>query len=259
MTNLTNLLKTAQSSKQCTFCTEFTMLAYICGVRVTSTYIMSTRSLFFQSRRDYRPAEGRVEAGRRQRSARTAPGDHEPLIGGAWWGECARAFSEQTTLGRHRLPAPYKCISIFFAIKLNPSPAPTWKLYFSFPWYAVINAHIPFCLIRLSFVYFFILQYCIFSFSLLFSFFFRLHSFSLPFCNTFFRLCYKTSNYQTPNYKTPKIQNAELQNADYKTSKVTKGRITKRRKLQKVEKQKVESNKTLQKAEKKVENWGNSP
>ncbi len=50
---------------------------------VPSTHDPSTRSLFFQSRHSYRPAEGRVEAKRRQRPGR--PRRPRLLIGGARW------------------------------------------------------------------------------------------------------------------------------------------------------------------------------
>ncbi len=51
---------------------------------IASTHVLSTCSLFFPSQRSYRPADGCVEQKRRH-SAQAAPGDHEPLIGGARW------------------------------------------------------------------------------------------------------------------------------------------------------------------------------
>jgi hypothetical protein len=51
---------------------------------IASTHGPSTRSIFFQSRHSYRPAEGCVDAKRRQRPV-PPPSDQELLIGGAWW------------------------------------------------------------------------------------------------------------------------------------------------------------------------------
>ncbi len=58
---------------------------------VPSTHDPSTRSLFFQSRRSYRPAEGRVEAKRRQRPG-PPPATTNCLLaepGGGPWANCA--------------------------------------------------------------------------------------------------------------------------------------------------------------------------
>ncbi len=58
---------------------------------VASTHDPSTRSLFFQSRRSYRPAEGHVEAKRRQRPG-PPPATTNRLLaepGGGPWVNCA--------------------------------------------------------------------------------------------------------------------------------------------------------------------------
>jgi hypothetical protein len=58
---------------------------------VPSTHDPFTRSLFFQSRRSYRPAEGRVEAKRRQRPG-PPPATTNRLLaepGGGPWANCA--------------------------------------------------------------------------------------------------------------------------------------------------------------------------
>jgi hypothetical protein len=58
---------------------------------VASTHDPSTRSIFFQSRRSYRTAEGRVEAKRRQRPG-PPPATTNCLLaepGGGPWANCA--------------------------------------------------------------------------------------------------------------------------------------------------------------------------
>jgi hypothetical protein len=83
--DINNLLKNAQSSKQCTFFTECTMLSYICSVVVCALrppmlsppvhYVFSPGVIIDPCR---------VEARRRQRPVRATPGHHEPLIGRTW-------------------------------------------------------------------------------------------------------------------------------------------------------------------------------
>jgi hypothetical protein len=76
---------------------------------VASTHDPSTRSLFFQSRRSYRPAEGRVEAKRRQRPG-PPPATTNRLLaepGGGPWVNCAWVeVSRGRFVGGHIVKVP---------------------------------------------------------------------------------------------------------------------------------------------------------